>query len=104
MFRLKRARASAVKNRKPQNFLRLISLIISYPVIITRCLTHPAKAGNQKLGESSLLVPGQSLSAPLPNHIKLNTESGELIWHTASDTWMREDGLYDHLVLKLDKD
>jgi hypothetical protein len=37
---------------------------------------------NQRLGESRLLVPGQLLSAPLPNHIKLNTESGELTWHT----------------------
>ena len=56
---------------------------------------------NQKLGESSLLVPGQLLEASFPNHIKLNTESGELSWHTTSETWMPEDGLYDHLVLKL---
>jgi hypothetical protein len=59
---------------------------------------------NQELTESRLLVPGQLLSAPSPNHIKLDTESGELSWHTASDTWIPEDGLYDHLVLKLAKD
>jgi predicted MPP superfamily phosphohydrolase len=59
---------------------------------------------NQKLGESRLLVPGQLLRAPLPNYIKLDTESGELSWHTASETWIPEDGLYDHLVLKLDKE
>jgi len=59
---------------------------------------------NQKLGESRLLVPGQLLEAPFPNHIKLNTESGELSWHTNSETWIPEDGLYDHLVLKLAKD
>jgi predicted phosphodiesterase len=59
---------------------------------------------NQKMADSRLLVPGQLLSAPFPNHIKLNTESGELSWHTASDTWIPEDGLYDHLVLKLAKD
>jgi hypothetical protein len=59
---------------------------------------------NQKLGESRLLVPGQLLRAPFPNYIKLNTESGEFCWHTASDTWIPEDGLYDHLVLKLGKD
>ena len=41
--------------------------------------------------------------APFPNYIKLDTESGELSWHTASDTWIPEDGLYDHLVLKLAK-
>jgi Calcineurin-like phosphoesterase len=59
---------------------------------------------NQKLGASRLLVPGQLLRAPFPNYIKLETDSGELSWHTASDTWIPEDGLYDHLVLKLDKD
>ena len=58
----------------------------------------------QKLGNVSLLVPGQLLSAPFPNYIKLDTESGELSWHTASETWIPEDGLYDHLVLKVAKD
>jgi hypothetical protein len=48
---------------------------------------------NQKLGESCFLVPGQLLSAPFPNHIKLDTESGELSWHAASDTWISEDEL-----------
>ena len=62
------------------------------------------RSWNQKLGESRLLVPGQLLSAPFPNYIKLDTESGELFWHTVSETWIPEDGLYDHLVLKLDKD
>jgi hypothetical protein len=59
---------------------------------------------NQKLGKVSLLVPGQLLSAPIPNYIKLDTESGELSWHTTSETWTPEEGLYDHLVLKLGKD
>ena len=57
---------------------------------------------NQKLGESRLLVPGQLLSAPIPNYITLDRESGELSWHTASE-WIPEDGLYDHLVLNVDK-
>ena len=56
------------------------------------------------MADSRLLVPGQLLSAPIPNYITLDSESGELFWHTASDTWIPEDGLYDHLVLKLDKD
>jgi hypothetical protein len=43
---------------------------------------------NQKLGESSLLVPGQLLQAPISSYIKLDTESGELTWHTASETWI----------------
>jgi hypothetical protein len=59
---------------------------------------------NQKLADSRLLVPGQLLSAPIPNYIKLDSESGELSWHAASDTWIPEDGLYDHLVLKVAKD
>jgi hypothetical protein len=59
---------------------------------------------NQKLDEMRLLVPGQLLSAPRPNYIKLDTESGELSWHTVSDTWIPEEGLHDHLVLKVTKD
>jgi hypothetical protein len=56
------------------------------------------------MGKVFVLVPGQLLSAPFPNHIKLNTESGEFSWHTASDTCIPEDGLYDHLMPKLAKD
>jgi hypothetical protein len=57
---------------------------------------------SQRLEGVRLLVPGVLLKAPFPNHIKLDTESGELSWHTASVTWIPEDGLYDHLVLKQD--
>ena len=56
------------------------------------------------MADSRLLVPGQLLSAPIPNYIKLDSESGELSWHTASKTWIPEDGFYDHLLLKLSKD
>jgi len=58
---------------------------------------------NQKLGQVSLLVPGQLLEAPIPNYITLDSESGDPSWHTASETWIPEDGLSDHLVLKLAK-
>jgi hypothetical protein len=51
-----------------------------------------------------LLVPGQLLSAPIPNYIKLDSESGQLSWHTTSEKWIPEHGLYDHLVLKFGKD
>jgi len=40
------------------------------------------------------------LKAPFPNHIKLDTESGESSWHTTSEKWIPEERLYDHLVLK----
>ena len=39
------------------------------------------------------------LSAPFPNHIVLNRESGQASWETSSQEWISEDGLYDHLVL-----
>jgi hypothetical protein len=68
--------------------------------MIMRSLTRPAKAGTKNWAS----VPGQLLSAPIPNYIKLNSESGELSWHTTSDTWIPEDGLYDHLALKLGKE
>jgi hypothetical protein len=50
------------------------------------------------------LVPGQLLSAANPNCVKLDTESGERSWHAASEKWIPEEGLYDHLVLKLVKE
>jgi hypothetical protein len=63
-----------------------------------------ARSWKQKLGKVTLLVPGQLLTTPFQNHIKLNSESRELSWHTASNTWIPEKGVYDHLVLKLAKD
>jgi hypothetical protein len=69
--------------------------------------SFPYKSGQnccQKLGESRLLVPGQLLRAPFPNYIDLDTESGESSWHTTSETWVPEDGFFDHLVLKFAKD
>ena len=57
----------------------------------------------QQIDRVNVLVPGQLFSAPWPNHIILDTESGEGVWHTSSETWISEDGLYDHLVLKLPK-
>jgi hypothetical protein len=42
----------------------------------------------------NVLVPGQLLSAPFPNHIVLNTESGEAGWETFSQEWISEDGIY----------
>jgi Icc-related predicted phosphoesterase len=59
---------------------------------------------SQRLGETRLLLPGVLLKAPYPNHIKLDSESGESSWHTTSETWIPEEGLYDHLVLKIAKD
>ena len=59
---------------------------------------------SQILGETRLLVPGVLLKASFPNHIKLDSESGKSSWHTTSETWIPEEGLYDHLVLKLAKD
>jgi hypothetical protein len=54
----------------------------------------------QRVDGVNVLVPGQLLSAPIPNLIVLNTESGEASWETSSQEWISEDGLHDHPVLK----
>ena len=38
-----------------------------------------------------LLVPGQLLAAPFPNHIVLDTNSGQGRWETSSQEWIPED-------------
>jgi predicted MPP superfamily phosphohydrolase len=58
---------------------------------------------NQKLGEARVLVPDQLLRASSPNYIELDTESGDLRWHTTSETWIPEEGLYDHLIIRFGK-
>jgi hypothetical protein len=58
----------------------------------------------RRLGDTTVFVPGQLLRASFPNHIILDTEFGESSWHTASEIWIPEDGLFDHLVLKPAKD
>jgi hypothetical protein len=57
-----------------------------------------------KTARVALAGAGSIAECAIPYHIKLDSESGELSWHTASDTWIPADGLYDHLVLKLAKD
>jgi hypothetical protein len=60
----------------------------------------PGSSWSQRIDRVNLLVPGQLLSAPFPNHIVLNTDSGQASLETSSQEWICEDGLYDHLVLK----
>jgi Icc-related predicted phosphoesterase len=60
----------------------------------------PGNSWAQVVNGVHVLVPGQLLRAPFPNHIVLNTESGEVSWETSSREWIAKDGLYDHLVLK----
>jgi tetratricopeptide (TPR) repeat protein len=45
---------------------------------------------------------GQLLEAPFPTISSWTVN--QVSWHTASETWIPEDGLYDHLVLKLARD
>jgi hypothetical protein len=47
------------------------------------------------MAEVSVLVPGQLMSAPFPNHIKLDSQSGESSWHTNRETWVPEDERFD---------
>jgi hypothetical protein len=58
---------------------------------------------NQAVNGVRVLIPGQLLRASVPNYILLNPEQGEASWHTSSETWIPEDGLFDHLVLDLPK-
>ena len=56
------------------------------------------------MGEVCVLVPGQLMSAPFPNHIKLDIESGESSWHTIRQIWMTEDERFEYLLLKFAKE
>ena len=56
---------------------------------------------SQNIAGVNVLVPGQLLGAPFPNHIVLDTKSGQADWQPSSQVWTTEDGLYDHPVLKI---
>jgi hypothetical protein len=43
------------------------------------------------MGKVCVLVPGQLMSAPFPNHITLDSESGEKSWQTIRQIRMPED-------------
>jgi hypothetical protein len=64
----------------------------------------PGSSWRQIVNGVNVLVPGQLLSAPFPNHIVLNTESNQAIWETSSREWISEDEAYDHLVLKFPRE
>jgi hypothetical protein len=44
------------------------------------------------------------MSAPFPNHIKLDKESGESSWQTSRETGMPEDERFEYLLLKFAKE
>ena len=55
---------------------------------------YPYLAGNgwaQTINGVRVLVPGRLLDAAFPNHIVLDTESGEASWQTSSREWIPED-------------
>jgi len=61
----------------------------------------PGSSWAQRTNGLNVLVPGKLLSAPFPNHIIVNTESGEAGWETSSREWIAEEGLHDHLVFEV---
>jgi hypothetical protein len=63
----------------------------------------PGSSWVQKINGVTVLVPGQLLSAPFPNHIVLNTEPKEASWKTTSQEWIPEDEAYDHLAVKFSR-
>ena len=67
--------------RRGDGLRRQIEMEALFPATVTHSLTLLAKAGT-KNSWVCVLVPGQLLSVPFPNHIKLNTETGESFWHT----------------------
>jgi hypothetical protein len=62
---------------------QLVQLLLAYrPDYFVSGHDHafPYKSGqswNQRMGKVCVLVPGQLMSAPFPNHINLDSESGE---------------------------
>jgi hypothetical protein len=64
----------------------------------------PGNSWTQVVNGVNVLVPGQLLSAPFPNHIVLNTESKEASWETSSRKWISEDEAYDHLVVRFPRE
>ena len=64
----------------------------------------PGSSWRQIVNGVKVLVPGQLLSAPFPNHIVLNTVSKEATWETSSREWISEDEVYGHLVAKFPRE
>jgi Icc-related predicted phosphoesterase len=68
---------------------------------------YPYFSGNswrERIEDTILLVPGQLLNSVHPNYIVLDSNSGDAEWHTSSQTWVSENELFDHLVLKFPKE
>jgi len=56
----------------------------------------PCGGWAQTIDGVKVLVSGQLLSAPFPNRIILNSESGEAHWEASSREWIPEDGCAEH--------
>jgi len=54
---------------------------------------------SQRISGVLVLVPGQLLRAPFPNHIILDTDSKQASWETSNREWIPEVGLYNHRLL-----
>jgi calcineurin-like phosphoesterase family protein len=48
----------------------------------------------RRYGDTTVFITGQLLRASFPNHIVFDPESGESSWHTESEIWIPEDGLF----------
>lgn len=84
-----------------------LALLLAYQPDFFVCghaRAYPYLTGNswaQKIGGVNVLVPGQLLRAPFPNHIVVDTKSARASWETSSRVWIPEDGFYDLLVSKI---
>jgi hypothetical protein len=97
-------RGLAKRKQRPQSFSRFTDRNISYQVTAINFRTSPAASWAQIVSGVNVLVPGQLLTAPIPNHIVFNTESGEASWETSSQEWIPEDEAYDRLVVKFSRE
>jgi hypothetical protein len=53
----------------------------------------PYLGGNapvKRIDQTTLIVPGQLLSAPFPSHVMLDTQAGIILWQAASAEWISE--------------
>ena len=64
----------------------------------------PYLGGNapvKRIDRTTLIVPGQLLSAPFPSHVMLDTQAGLILWQAASAEWIPET-FGDRFALKFE--
>jgi hypothetical protein len=79
------------RNVRRRSFSATTGRNVSFPGTVINFRTWTEAVGSRSLTGVQVLVPGQLLDAAFPNHIFLDTESGELSWQTTSQEWIPDD-------------